>query len=408
MPLGRRYAGAEQRIREQAYDDGMRDIEAELKRSRRLGLRPGRADCRAAQDRLTASFAYFAASALDLRGDAIRLLTEGFLAQGTEFARRARRFDSALAMAEIIQACRNAWTVCGLQPLLAQRAGITPSIVGYSLLYPYTDNFLDAKNVSPEAKLRFCRRFHDRLSGQRVSATGHHETQVWALVEMIESQYPRAHYPQVYRCLLAIHKAQQQSMAQLKNGPHCTETEILLISCAKGGTSVLADACLVRGWLSEEERRLSFDWGALLQLGDDLQDLAEDLERGSATLFTRGTAHRGALDGLVIQMLNFSEQIADRIACVPHGSSALKDLLRMSWRSLIISAVANAHTHFSAQFLAEAEQFSPFRFGFLRERNQQLTRRRGLYTGVFEALIETGDEGAPPPGHVEEPVLQMQ
>jgi hypothetical protein len=27
------------------------------------------------------------------------------------------------------------------------------------------------------------------------------------------------------------------------------------MSCAEGGSSVLADACLTRGWLNEEERR---------------------------------------------------------------------------------------------------------------------------------------------------------
>jgi len=61
MPFGPAICGAGGAAHSGASvnDDGMRDIEAELKRSRRLGLRPGRADCRAAQDRLTASFAYF-------------------------------------------------------------------------------------------------------------------------------------------------------------------------------------------------------------------------------------------------------------------------------------------------------------------------------------------------------------
>ena len=57
------------------------------------------------------------------------------------------------------------------------------------------------------------------------------------------------------------------------------------MSCAKGGTSVLADACMARGWLNEEESRFAFDWGVLLQLGDDLQDVREDMQRGSMTLF---------------------------------------------------------------------------------------------------------------------------
>ena len=40
----------------------------------------------------------------------------------------------------------------------------------------------------------------------------------------------------------------------------------------------------------------------------------------------------------------------------------------MSWRSLIIGAVANSHEFFSPAFLEEAERWSPFRFAFLRAR----------------------------------------
>ncbi len=71
-------------------------------------------------------------------------------------------------MAEIVQACRNAWTVYGLQPLLDEPSRITPSIVGYSLLYPYTDNYLDRRDASAQAKRRFCARF--RQSACAVSA----------------------------------------------------------------------------------------------------------------------------------------------------------------------------------------------------------------------------------------------
>jgi hypothetical protein len=80
--------------------------------------------------------------------------------------------------------------------------------------------------------------------------------------------------------------------------------------CAKGGSSVLADACLARVWLNEPERRFSFEWGVLLQLGDDLQDVREDMKRGSATLFSRAATTGRPLDDLVIQLLNFGERVA--------------------------------------------------------------------------------------------------
>jgi hypothetical protein len=383
LPAAPLYSPQEQRRRERAYDDGWRAVDRALDHVPKT-----KADRLAFQDHLAATFARFAGTALDLGEAAVELVTRGFLPAGTEFARASRRFDAALSMAEIIQACRNAWTVCGLQPLLGVRLGITPSIVGYSLLYPYTDNYLDRKDEAASTKRQFCRRFRRRLHGESLAARNDHEAAIWALIGMIEGEYPRASYPQVFDCLLAIHQAQEESIAQLGAGSACNHTEILRISCAKGGSSVLADACVARGWLDEIESQVAFDWGALLQLGDDLQDVEEDLCRGSATLFTRAIAEHQPLDRLVTQLLNFSEFVGSELDRFPAGSAILKGLLRMSWRSIIVAAAANLPQYFTREFLRELESSSPFRFSFLRERQGQLTGRTGLYSAVFSALIE--------------------
>ena len=75
------------------------------------------------------------------------------------------------------------------------------------------------------------------------------EAALWTLVRLIEEQYPRARYPQVFECLLAIHRAQEESIAQLRSRSHFGDAEVLRMSCAKGGSSVLADACLAHGGL---------------------------------------------------------------------------------------------------------------------------------------------------------------
>ena len=395
LPSGPVYTPQDQSAREHVYDDCLRTVESDLCNRPRTP-----ADRAAFQDRLIAAFARFAAAALGLEVPAIDLIAQGFLPAGVEFARRARRFDSNLTMSEIIQACRNAWTVYGLQPLLDEPSRITPSIVAYSLLYPYTDNYLDRSDASPEVKRRFCARFRQRLRGERLPANDAHEASIWELVSMIEGQYPREPNPQVFDSLLAIHQAQEESIAQLGpgliGGRHCTGDEILRISCAKGGTSVLADACLVRGWLTAQESQIAFDWGVLLQLGDDLQDIREDLRRGSATLFTRAAAAGIPLDSLVIQLLNFSEAVGDGLEGLPTGSATLKNLLRMSWRSLIVAAAANATEFFSPAFLRELERSSPFRFAFLQARHKKLSSSRGLYVAVFNALIARRGKILPP------------
>lgn len=377
------YSVEEQRRREAAYDRALEEVERVAKLAART-----RGERLEAQQRVLASFGRFGGVALGLENDAVALLTEGFLPAGAEFAQRAKRFDPALCTADIVQGMRNAWTAYGLQPLLGEPMKITPSIMGYSLLYPYSDNYLDSAAMGEAQKLDFSRRFRDRLRGAGAAPLNAHERAVWDLVAMVESEYPRARYPQVYECMIGIHRAQEASLAQLTRDGSGPAFDVLRISCAKGGTSVLADACLCRGWLDEEQSEFAFDWGVLLQLGDDLQDVREDLKAGSVTLFSRAAAAGSPLDELVARLLAMSGHVSSRMDRIPNGSRTLKDLLRMSWRSLIVMAVASTHDFFSPAFIETIERQSPFRFEFLRARQRRIEGRRGLYANLFDAFLE--------------------
>jgi hypothetical protein len=442
MPEAPRFTLQQQHRRERAYDRALLTVEDELKRASRntitrnpdapgldsetwdtatLGAPPSRrflplkwafrsprprinSSIReqhlVTQARVTEAFAQFAAQGLDLTPDAIELLTRDFLPAGTQLARWARAFDPSLSMPDIIQASRNAWTACGLQPLFGEPQRLTPSILGYSLIYPYSDNLLDREDLSSQAKLQFSARFRQRLHGEDLTIEDPREFALQTMIHLIESEYPRDTFPHVYQCLLAIHQAQENSLRQLRSIQD--PAEILAISCAKGGTSVLADAILTRGWLTEAEIQFAFEWGVLLQLGDDLQDLVEDQRRGSVTLFTRAAAQGIPLDRLTRQLLRFSDRVAYRMDQLPHATPVFRSLLRMAWRSLILCAIAYSHKHFSKAFLAEAESISPFRFSFLRARRDRLAGRRGLYKSLFEAFLEAPDTsiaGLPDPQH---------
>ncbi len=385
LPLVEQFSAADQQGRENAYDKALEAVEAQAKRARRGGVHRLEA-----HRQIVAVFPPFASIALGLEDEAVRMLTNGFLPVGTQFAQWARRFDADLSIADTIQACRNAWTVCGLQPLLGDRMQMTPAIIGYSLLYPYSDNYLDNNKLATERKLEFSVRFRDRLCGLDLLPQSRHEALVWAMVRLIEEQYPRFHYPRVYECLLAIHQAQENSIAQLKNRS-ANEDELLRLSCAKGGTSVLADACLSHGSLTDQEARFAFDWGVLLQLGDDLQDVQEDLKQGAATIFSTAAKTGIPLDDRVRQLLIFSERVANRIDQLRNGDPALKRLLRTSWRSLILMAVARSHRFFSNAFLRELEASSPFRFGFQLTKHKRLSGSRGLYKVLFDSFLQSTD-----------------
>ena len=381
------YTRAEQKHREKAYDEGVRAVENELETKPQT-----RAECAVQQDRLIADFGRFATTALGLEDDAVHTITHDFIPAGKQLARWARRFDPAMTKTDIVQACRNAWTACGLQPILGRRTELTPSILAYSLMYPYTDNYIDRADIPAEAKAQFSARFRERLRGEMPPPLNEREAALWTLVGMVENEYPRDAYPQVFESLLAIHAAQERSIAQLKNGGRASDAEVLEISCEKGGTSVLADAFLAAGRLSDAEARFAFNWGVLLQLGDDLQDLRDDLLRESATLFTRAVRRREPLDPLVSQLLAFSDRVAAGMDELPHATPMLRTLLRTSWRSLIVEAVADARECFTRRFLRELEHTSPFRLKFLRRSHQRLTKRRGMYEALFDSLVEAHNE----------------
>ncbi|MBI3362357.1 MAG: class 1 isoprenoid biosynthesis enzyme, partial [Chloroflexi bacterium] len=217
------------------------------------------------------------------------LLSDGFAGIGGRMARRARGFDPAVPLADVLQASRNAWTACGLQLLFGRMMALTSSIFAYSMLYPYTDNYLDDPSASAQDKLGFSRRFGMRLAGQPAEVANSREEAIWRLVGLIEGEYPRATYPRVFESLLDIHAAQHNSL-RLRRNLDASYDEILHTSFHKGGSSVLADAWLAAGELSPEQARFAFLWGVLLQLGDDLQDLTEDLDAGVLTLFTHAAA----------------------------------------------------------------------------------------------------------------------
>ncbi len=375
------YTRNEQQGHEELLDHSLERIDRELHVTRT------RVDTERMLGRLASTVVKMALCALELENPRIEsLLRDGFSQVSIDLARDARKLDHGVSFANILQACRNAWTACGLQLLFGESLRLTPAIFAYSMLYPYSDNYLDSAAVSSEAKLRFNTRFRRRLQGELLPAAGDREAIVWQLVGLIESEYPRTSYPEVYDSLLAIHTAQEQSLRQMRKNPPEGGANILALSVAKGGASVLADAYLVRGTLSAVEAAFAFEWGVLLQLSDDLQDVGQDRRTRSVTLFSQAAA-RQPLDELTNRTFHFGQQIMNRMERLPNASQDSRELLRKSWCSLLLRSAANVPELYTSAYLAELEIYSPFRFAFLRKREQRLARRTRRYVGALEALL---------------------
>ena len=341
----------------------------------------------AAERRIVHAFANLATGALRWDGRELEpLLANGFRDALRAFPIQARRFDASLRPADIYQAARNALTMHCLQCLLGVPVESTPAVVGYSLLYPYTDNLLDDESLDVAAKLSFSRRLADRLRGREVAPFDSREARIFDLVAMIEGQYPRARFPDVFASLLAIHSAQERSLALLGGATPLPTQTIVEIGVEKGGTSVLADGYLVAGALTPAQAECIFGLGVFLQLRDDLEDVEDDGACGLRTVFS---ARRDAcLDDPTARALAVGGAVLDRLDGFQASSARpVRDIMARSLQLTIADAAASFPTRYTSTYLAELERRSPFRFACLASQRRRLTQAKGSLTGLLESWI---------------------
>ena len=388
-PFQETFTAAEQAAREARLEEFLQSIEGDLRRPPR-----SKAGRNALRERVILAFDGFAKAGLDLTDEHLGLLmNDGFSAMGTQMAREARRFDPSISPADIFQATRNAWTAGGLQALLGREMRLTPAIFAYSMLYPYTDNYLDDTKVRSEEKIKFNARIRRRLYGEMIAPLQEGEARLWQLFEMIEGQYCRADWPQVYASLLAIHQAQENSLRQRGSPPAVDGPDIIKLSFEKSGASVLADGHLAAGALSREEAQFVFAWGALLQLVDDLQDIRQDRREGALTIFTQAVG-RVPLDELTTHTLSFGQKVMRRMDQMPIRCQALKEMIQKSYVSLLVWSAGECGELYSRDYLAELETHSPFRFASVAKRRKQVAKLTGPLTRLFEAFLEDARDQA--------------
>ncbi len=328
----------------------------------------------------------FGASVLGLPESHLRiLLSKPNIDVTRRFIHRAREFDPTVEIEALFQALRNVWIMNCIKIFFDRESAFSPSIFAYSMLYPYTDNFMDRPDVPREAKAMFSARLAGRLAGEDIKSTGSQESAVFRLVGLIEREFPRGDFPEVYWSLLAIHRAQVNSL--LQQGPQLLgdPAEILRISVEKGGSSVLADGYLVTGTLKRDEADFCFGFGVLLQLLDDLQDLRSDLECEHWTIFSQ-CARDSRLDGVTSRLHRFMDRVLQSARCfsAPRGD-LFRELIRRNCAFLLLRALAENQEFYSDGYINTMEAYSPLRFAYLRERSRTVQQR---YVRVKKALAE--------------------
>ena len=283
------------------------------------------------------------------------------------FIEMVKRFDHQMDVYDIFQAIRNVWIMNSIQILYDMEVKLTPSIFAYSMLYPYSDNYLDDANISTRDKIEFNERFRKWLLGQEVDPVNFMEEHIYNLVKMIEGEFDRKEYPEVFESLLGIHSGQVQSLLQQKEKTMPFEKDIIGITFEKGGASVLADAYLVRGKLNIEEAQFMFSYGVLLQIIDDLQDIEEDLENLHMTIFSQ-LVGKYDFDKLINKLISFIERFfQNETTFNSDKANKLKSVIEDCSKIMIFEAISKNQKRFSREYIKEIERSSPVRLSYLKK-----------------------------------------
>lgn len=302
-------------------------------------------------------------------------IIDGFLDVTSLFITKVREFDPEFELIDIMQAMRNVWIMNLIQVISNKEVEFTPSIFAYSLLYPYTDNFLDDPNVSQDEKKEFNEHLKKRLQGLDITHHNAHEEKIYKLIEMIENQYDRDKYPEVFKSIISIHNGQCKSLCQQSHMASPYENDILAISAEKGGTSVLADAYLVCGHMDDELIDLIFGFGFVLQLIDDLQDTKEDITNDNMTIFSQ-TAMGFRLDGITNKLISFTYKALEfeRYNVSPYILDVKKLILNNSIL-MIFEAINKNKNYFSKDYIRDMEIYSAISFGYFKRTKRKIQKQ---------------------------------
>lgn len=312
-----------------------------------------------------------------------------FIDTTKEFIRECKKFDKDISYGDIGQAMRNVWIISILQKTFGKDIKFSMASFGYSMLYPYSDNYLDNPEITIEEKKKFNERFYRRLLGEELRPNSEHENQIFQLIERIEQVYDRRSFEKVYESLLIIFEGQRKSLIQQEGISNPYEKDMLDISIEKGGASVIADGYLIEGDLTAEEENFSFGYGFLLQLCDDLQDVKEDKENNHMTVMSQ-LAGRYELDNIVTKLINLTIEVVKEANCFRcENEELVKKLIIDNCVLMIIFAAAMAKEYFSKNYIKEIEKYLPFTMGYIEKlKSRMRSKFKSIERTYYDLDIE--------------------
>lgn len=301
---------------------------------------------------------------------------EAFYQELMEFTRHARAFAPELSFEELGQAIRNYIVYTMFKVIHRIDTGFSSAGFGYSMLYPFTDNYIDAIARTSKEKQAYNKMIRDTLEGKKVQPADHCQNKTYLLLKAIEVDYPRDKDTGIYTILLMMLDAQEESMSQQSQKQLLSIEERLDISLFKGGVSVLVDRYLINKELTEEDLSFYLAFGFFLQLADDLQDIGDDSYKGYQTIFTYDL-NKASEEKNVNKLMNFLHEIMETYTA---DNNHFKSFVMQSSYLLILSSVIGSKEFFTEEYLLQIEMLLPVTSAYLEKTKAGMLEKQDVET----------------------------
>ena len=287
------------------------------------------------------------------------------------FFKAATSFDKTMSMEEIGQAARNYLVYDIFTQIHNLPPVVTPAIFGYSMLYPYTDNYIDDPQYSANEKNDYNRMIAKHIKGDNVKTRCMHDIKTCELIDDVIHFYENDEQTDIRNGLFYMLDAQKLSLTQTKSAlrKDLNEDEIFKISSYKGGISVLIDRFYVSTNMPEEDFLFYLCYGFFLQLADDLQDITEDYNLQRQTLFTF-EKNENRVQIILNKLFHFLQAIMDTYTI---KNFELKEFIQKNCFYLLLFSTFGSEENFSKDYLSKLEQYLPVSISFVEKLKEELS-----------------------------------
>lgn len=283
------------------------------------------------------------------------------------FFSKARIFAPDFTFSDIGQAIRNYIVFIMFKEMNHIDTEFSTPCFGYSMLYPFTDNYIDNPCNSLEDKKYYNDMIREKIKGNVVIPKSVHQEKTCQLLDYIESQYNRDCDNSIYTLLLMMLEAQEISMTKQKI-PALSQEDRLHISIYKGGISVLIDRYLINKELTSDDITFYLSFGLFLQLADDLLDITDDLKTGNQTIFTLNTSS-DQIEQLINKLLNFVHDLFLNYTAI---NDNFKSFVLSNCYYLILYGVSENSEYLSLVYRDMILEYLPVSYSYLQKTKENL------------------------------------